>query len=274
MNAVRALLREGLDWLVILVVGCVSVPGFLMLLLRGMKWPLVLGGLTFAAYAWRVVNLPESRRVKNPWDLRWHVLMLCMCCVVWVLLIGLLPVPLVAWLNARLPSWLADPASAQHAVQLANHLTDLTEGVLTVVMIGLFSKYAPFLLGLALLGWVSYRSIFRRWEQIDDLTKALRWPVLGVLALYLASQLDVGGVSAALEAWLMQYLNELTVLVSMACLGFLPLRIWQIVFRPVPRPEGGPGDERGGAAGASASDYAGMSLITPRRGTGRAARKP
>lgn len=50
MNAARTLLREGLDWLVILVVGCVSVPGFLMLLLRGMKWPLVLGGLTFAAY--------------------------------------------------------------------------------------------------------------------------------------------------------------------------------------------------------------------------------
>lgn len=224
------LLKQGADGVTLVATGLVSLPTFLALWYFGLKWPLILGFMTFALYLWRITRYPETLSIKNPRDIRWHGLVLCMCCLVWVLIISLVPVDSLLAISMHLPAMLASPAWFEYGDMLSNYLNHIISLITTAVFLVVLSRLPTFL-AILLSGWLLFRFYLSLPDDLQVRVNILRWPVCSFLLILIIIWPNLETLHTHLFDWMASYQSEATRLVELAIIGFLPWRIWKMVFQ-------------------------------------------
>lgn len=221
--------KLAIDTSILGVAGLVSLPTFLALWYFGLTWPLLLGSMTFALYMWRIIRHPETLAIKNPWDLRWHGFVLCLCCLLWVLIIGLVPLNSLRVIQSYLPDLLSNPAWFEFGEAINHYLNHLIS-LMTTGVILTFLSYLPTLLGLLLSGWLMYRSFFALPGDLQSRTRILRWPVFSLILVLIIIWPSLAHLHHFLFNCMASYASEATRLVEILIIGFLPWRVGRIIF--------------------------------------------
>lgn len=223
-------LVRALDGITLVAVGLVSIPTFLALCYFGLKWPIILGLITFAVYLWRVTRYPDTLAIKNPWDLRWHGLVLCMCCLLWVLLINLVPQHTLLSFNSTLPAILASSAWFEYGSLLSTYLNQIITMLTTGIFLAMLS-ILPTALCLLLLGWLFIRAYLGLSGDIQQRFDIMRWPFAASILILIMIWPNLETAHAYLFDWMLNYEIQLTYLVELFIIGFLPWRVWTIIFK-------------------------------------------
>lgn len=219
------------DGVTLLVAGLISLPTFLALWYFDLKWPLILGLMTFMVYLWQVTRHPEKLSIKNPWDLRWHFLILCLCCLSWVLTLSVIPMNGLLTLNAHLPALLANPGWFEHGRLVTDYLHQLMTVITTGILLTLFVRVPTFLL-LLLLGWLLYRFYISLTGNLQDRFNIVRWPLFSTMLILLMVWSDLENSHELLFEWIASYQTEVSLFVEIMIIGFIPWRIWKMLFSP------------------------------------------